>query len=411
MFRSDRRAAANLQGTALLFTSAAAAGAATMFLFDPGSGRRRRALVRDQLDHYRHTASDSLAKTRQDLRKRGRGFLLDARAKVRAEPVDDAVLEARVRSRLGRVASHPHAIRVEAHEGTVRVSGPIPQREARRVLREVAAVRGVEAVEDALERHARTTGVPSLQGGFRREWRVEFFQQHWSPTARIVALGAGGATAGYGLNRGGTLGWALAAAGGLLCARAIADVPAKRIIGLRAGRHAVNVRKDLHVKAPLQEVFSFFCNLQVFPRVMDHLKNVEVSGGRSRWKVAGPGGIPVRWEAQITEFVRDNRIAWQSIPGSPTPNAGVLRFQSEDDGRRTRVEVRMSYTPPAGFLGHAVARLLGKDPRRAMDQALLRVKSLLETGSATAHGQTVTREEILPRASRGEAGESVPSPS
>lgn len=397
-------------GGAALWSGAVAAGAAAtaMFLLDPGSGRRRRALLRDRMDHLRHEASDTLAKAKQDVRKRSRGMLLDARAKVKPERVDDRVLEARVRSRLGRVASHPHAIRVEARDGTVRVSGPIPQREARRAIREVAAVRGVDTVEDALERHERTTGVPSLQGGYRREWRVEFLQEHWSPTARLLALGAGGAAVGFGTNRGGW-GYGLAAAGGLLCARAIADIPAKRIVGLRAGRHAVNVRKDIHIKAPVHEVFSFFCNLEAFPRVMDHLKNVTVAGGRSRWKVAGPAGIPVRWEAQITEFVRDDRIAWQSIPGSPTPNAGVIRFQPEDDGRRTRVEVRMSYTPPGGFLGHGVAKLLGKDPRRAMDQDLLRVKSLLETGTATAHGRTVSRDEVLPREAPREAG--VPSPS
>lgn len=391
----------------------AAAGAATMFLFDPGGGRRRRALARDRLDHLRHEASDSVARTKEDLRKRGRGFLLDARARARAEVPDDHVLAARVRSRLGRVSSHPHAIRVEAHDGTVRLSGPIPRREARRLVREIASVRGVDAVEDALERHDRTAGVPSLQGGHRREWRAEFFQEHWSPTARIAALAAGGAALGFGLNRRGALGFSLAGAGGLLCARAIADVPAKRIVGLRAGRHAVNVQKDLHIHAPVPEVFSFFCQLEAFPRVMDHLRKIEVSGGRSRWKVAGPGGIPVRWEAQVTEFLQDQRIAWQSIPGSPLPNAGAIRFQAEDDGRSTRVEVRMSYTPPGGFLGHAVARLLGKDPRKAMDQDLLRVKSLLETGTATAHGHTVSREEVFPaRApSAGRSPEDVPSPS
>lgn len=406
IFRTQRPA--RWPGGAALAGSAAA-GATAMFLFDPFGGRRRRALVRDRVDHYRHQASDSFARTRQDLKKRTRGFFLDARARAKGEPVDGPILEARVRSRLGRVTSHPHAIRVEAHDGAVRLSGPIPRREARRLLREVGSVRGVDTVEDALERHDRNTGIPALQGGFRREWRVEFFQEHWAPTARVAALAVGGTALGFGLNRRGALGVPLAVAGGLVCARALADVPTARIVGLRAGRHAIQVQKGLHIHAPVHEVFSFFCNLEAFPRVMDHLRRVEVSGGRSRWKVAGPVGIPARWEAQIAEFVQDQRIGWRSIPGSPIPNAGTIRFLPEDEGRRTRVEVKMSYTPPGGFLGHAVARFLGKDPRKAMDQDLLRVKSLLETGTATAHGHTVTREEVLagPRPSP----EGAPTPS
>jgi uncharacterized membrane protein len=54
----------------------------------------------------------------------------------------------------------------------------------------------------------------------------------------------------------------------------------------------------------------------------------------------------------------------------------------------------MTYNPPAGALGHAVASLLGSDPKRAMDEDLLRFKSLLEEGKASARGRTITREAL-----------------
>jgi uncharacterized membrane protein len=57
----------------------------------------------------------------------------------------------------------------------------------------------------------------------------------------------------------------------------------------------------------------------------------------------------------------------------------------------------MTYTPPAGALGHVFARLLGADPKKQMDDDLLRFKSLLETGKATGR-ETVSREELpVPR--------------
>jgi hypothetical protein len=52
----------------------------------------------------------------------------------------------------------------------------------------------------------------------------------------------------------------------------------------------------------------------------------------------------------------------------------------------------MSYNPIAGAIGHAVASLFGADPKQAMDEDLVRMKSLLETGKASAPGkQEITK--------------------
>jgi uncharacterized membrane protein len=40
----------------------------------------------------------------------------------------------------------------------------------------------------------------------------------------------------------------------------------------------------------------------------------------------------------------------------------------------------MSYTPPAGALGHAVARIFGADPKSELNDDLMRMKVFLETG-------------------------------
>jgi uncharacterized membrane protein len=57
--------------------------------------------------------------------------------------------------------------------------------------------------------------------------------------------------------------------------------------------------------------------------------------------------------------------------------------------------VQMEYTPPAGALGHAVAKLFGADPKQAMDEDMVRLKSLFEDGKTTIRGKEVTREIIL----------------
>ncbi len=75
-------------------------------------------------------------------------------------------------------------------------------------------------------------------------------------------------------------------------------------------------------------------------------------------------------------------------------NAGIIHFE-EAGGGRTRLDIRLSYNPPAGAIGHAFAKLLGADPKKQMDDDLLRFKSLMELGKATGH-ETVTRDELRP---------------
>ena len=45
-------------------------------------------------------------------------------------------------------------------------------------------------------------------------------------------------------------------------------------------------------------------------------------------------------------------------------------------------------------MGHAVAALLGLDPKNAMDEDFVRLKSLFEQGKSRAHGHEVMRSEL-----------------
>ena len=53
----------------------------------------------------------------------------------------------------------------------------------------------------------------------------------------------------------------------------------------------------------------------------------------------------------------------------------------------TRVHVELTYRPIGGLIGHAIARMFGFDPRRRLDQDLIRMKALLEDGHTRAHHQ------------------------
>jgi hypothetical protein len=57
-------------------------GALAMYYFDPVSGNRRRALLRDKLTHVRHRASDYAEGTAKDLRNRAHGVVAEARSAI-----------------------------------------------------------------------------------------------------------------------------------------------------------------------------------------------------------------------------------------------------------------------------------------------------------------------------------------
>lgn len=142
-----------------------ALGAVFMYAFDPTGGRRRRALVKDQVTRLAHTTADGVDAKARDLSNRAAGTVAKARRRFRANPQDDDVLVERVRAALGRAVSHPRAIDVEAHNGTIRLCGPILSHEVISLLRAVESVPGVRNLDNQLEPHDRPGDIPSLQGG------------------------------------------------------------------------------------------------------------------------------------------------------------------------------------------------------------------------------------------------------
>lgn len=125
-------------------------GAGLMYLLDPSGGGQRRALVRNKS---------------VDMGNRTRGLAARAGSRLRRDDASDAVLEARVRSKMGRAVSHASAITVDAREGQIVLSGNVLAAELDGLLSAVQSVRGVQSVENRLEVHDSSETSPSLQDG------------------------------------------------------------------------------------------------------------------------------------------------------------------------------------------------------------------------------------------------------
>jgi hypothetical protein len=130
------------------------AGGLAYFL-DPDRGARRRARARERVMRLAGRVEREIGAGTRDLEHRLVGALHEAGERWRHEDVNVPlpVLEARVRSALGRVCSHPHELDVIAREGgVIELSGEIEDNHADEIVAAVRRVRGVRAVDDDLKR-------------------------------------------------------------------------------------------------------------------------------------------------------------------------------------------------------------------------------------------------------------------
>ena len=378
----EQESASNRKWTTWL--GGAAIGVVAMYFSDPDRGRRRRALVEDKLRHVGTKTSRAIDVATRDFSNRLHGLPARTRhllTRHRSAAVDDQVLVARIRAKIGRVVSHSHAIEVTSYQGTVQLSGPVLARELEQLLNAVRAIPGIIAIEDKLEVHERANGIPSLQGAsLAAGARSEFMPENWAPAWRGAAILSGSALSGYGLARRTPTGIALAAAGIMLLVRGLTNIPLGRLTGISGGGRGIELQKTIEIKASPEVVFDAWSKYENFPYFMSHVLQVRDLGERrSHWIVEGPMGTPIEWDAVLIDSERPTLLSWHSEPGSAVENTGSIRFDPAEGG--TRVTVRLSYHPPGGALGHGVATLLGRDPKHELDDDLMRMKSFIETGT------------------------------
>ncbi len=370
------------------------AGALTMYFLDPNRGKRRRASLRDAFVHSGHDVEKFARRFGRDVENRIEGAVAETRHLFEDDDqVSDNVLEQRIRTAVGRAVSHPHAVEVNCTGGSVFLGGWVLADEVAELNGALRSIRGVRDLSTFLNTTDHPEHISALQGGVRRRRLPDFLQQSWSPTVRVLAGFAGAGLMLYGATRRKLIGKTIGLNGAILLARSVLNTPLKRMIGAdqTAG---LRIQKTAYINASTSDLYEFWKNPENYPKVFAHVNRVtREQDGTFRWQVSGPAGIPLSWTGRITRLVLDNSIEWWSLPESTIENHGVIHLDAEKDGR-TRVQIDMSYNPPAGLLGHAVAALLGLDPRSAMDQDVVQLKSLFEREKAKVDGHEAMKSEL-----------------
>lgn len=226
-------------------------GAGAMYYLDPDQGRRRRAQVADRMDSMSHDARDYLAGQRKRTANRVRGLMARARGRLFSEPPGDEQLHGRIRSRLGRSVSYPHAIETEVREGHVVLRGAILAGEYNGAMAELWSIPGVVAIDSQLTQHADPAHVPGMQGKPHRP-RGRRLRNFARTVATILAVAGGigaslGARNAEGKARTGILGMALT-----LLALGLSD-GTRRIVRQRRSRLPAARREEAAAQTTLPQ--------------------------------------------------------------------------------------------------------------------------------------------------------------
>jgi len=393
----------NTKATRLLVGIALTAG--ITYLMDPTSGRRRRAAVREQLEKAANKLNDGTRAARTDLTDRAQRLAGECKSQakswagqakslagsvagqaksfVKPDPMRDDIVAARARAVLRRRLSDSSGIGVVADQGRLILHGHVRPQEhetLRECLREVAGTS--ELTDHLIERDGNGDEAP------RSPRRFDLSREQWDTAPRFLIGGLGAALIAFGIKQRSALGLLGAVAAIPMIARSAMNKPLKRV---GRGHGVVDVHKSIVVDASVERVFSLFERPEQFPSFMRRVREVRAENGHSHWVVAGPVGTAIEWDAVTTVNRPNEMLAWHSEPGSAVEHAGVIRFERLGPDQ-TRLDVNLSYSPPAGALGHYAAKLFGADAGSELDEELARTKRFAETFRGAADFEATSRD-------------------
>jgi uncharacterized membrane protein len=102
------------------------------------------------------------------------------------------------------------------------------------------------------------------------------------------------------------------------------------------------VTKSVDVAVPVRTAYNQWTQFEEFPRFMEGVQEVrQLSDTMTHWRTE-IGGVKREFDAEITEQLPDERVAWTSTEG--TRQAGVVTFHRLD-ADHTRVTAQIEFEP------------------------------------------------------------------
>lgn len=157
-------------------------------------------------------------------------------------------------------------------------------------------------------------------------------------------------------------------------------------------QQGIRVEQSIVINRPREEVYRFWRDFSNLPLYMPQVKSVEVyDSTHSHWRLQGPAGITVEWDAEIINDEPNTVIGWRSLKNPYVDHAGSVRFKSlpgnEAANQPTEVRVTIEYLPVAGAVSNVLTWLFRDTPQQQVYYALTQLKQRFEEGemATTTH--------------------------
>ncbi|CAM5238247.1 cyclase [Streptomyces finlayi] len=103
------------------------------------------------------------------------------------------------------------------------------------------------------------------------------------------------------------------------------------------------VEESVEVEVPVRTAYDQWTQFETFPRFMDGVERIEQRTDRLTHWVTKIGGVSKEFDAEITEQIPDERVAWKAV-GGEVRQAGVVTFHRLGESR-TKVMLQLDYEP------------------------------------------------------------------
>ena len=133
------------------------------------------------------------------------------------------------------------------------------------------------------------------------------------------------------------------------------------------------IEKSIEVNVPVKTAYNQWTQFEEFPKFMEGVEQVkQITDKRLHWK-ANIAGKAEEWDAEITEQIPDQRVAWTSKGGAM--NTGLVIFSPLSDAK-SKLTLQMEYVPngPIEKTGDAMGLVT-----RRVEGDLKRFKDFIES--------------------------------
>lgn len=133
------------------------------------------------------------------------------------------------------------------------------------------------------------------------------------------------------------------------------------------------IEKSIEINVSVKTAYNQWTQFEEFPKFMEGIEEIkQLTDKRLHWK-ANIAGKQEEWDAEITEQIPDQRIAWRSKGGAM--NEGLVTFSPLSD-TTSRLTLQMAYVPNGAVekAGDAMGLVTGR-----VEGDLKRFKDFIET--------------------------------